>query len=394
MTLDIATGRSRSFAIDLLRSTVMIIMVLDHVRDFFHSQALITDPLDLQTTTPILFFTRWITHFCAPVFVFLSGCSAYLYGCKKGLPALSSFLIKRGCWLICVEIVLITFALTFNPLYSLLVLQVVWAIGIGMIMLGLLIRLPLTALFCIGLLLCFGHNLLDYPAFSPKDKTSLWWLLLHSSGSVYPLSNSHLILVAYAFIPWTGVMITGYCFGRVFEMEVRDRIRACIYTGTGLIGLFLLVRSINMYGDPAPWSVQKDTVFTLLSFLNVSKYPASMQYICLMLGPAILLLGFMEKVKNRLTTIVSVYGRVPFFYFIIHLYLIHLLCMAAFYLEGYTSKEIISPRSPFFFRPPSFGFSLLAVYAIWIVIVVAMYPICSWYNRYKSTHTQWWLSYL
>ena len=390
----IASERQRIRSIDILRGIVMIIMALDHVRDFFHSQAMIANPLDLKTTTSLLFFTRWITHFCAPVFVFLSGTSAYLSGRRKSKKALSLFLIKRGAWLVCVELIVITFALTFDPFYSLIVLQVIWAIGVSMIILGVLIWLPFPVLVFIGLLICFGHNLLDYPSFSPKEKTSLWWLLIHSPFSPYTLSKTHFVLVAYAFMPWTGVMICGYCFGHLFEGDAKQRVRSCTYTGTVLIGLFIILRSINAYGDPVPWAVQRDGLFTFLSFINVTKYPPSLLYICLTLGPALLFLGIIEKVQNRFTDVVSLYGRVPFFYYVIHFYLIHTLCLIAFFLWGYTSADIANPASPFLFRPPSFGFPLMVVYLIWLFVVIIVYPACRRYDRYKSTHKQWWLSYL
>lgn len=389
-----ASGSSRIRSIDLLRGIVMIIMALDHVRDFFHSQALINNPLDLSTTTPLLFFTRWITHFCAPVFVFLSGVSAYLSGLKKSKSALSRFLIKRGLWLVFVELVIITFGITFNPMYNLIVLQVIWAIGVSMIILGFAIWLPYPFLLCIGLLICFGHNLLDYSAFSPKDKGDLWWLLIHSPGSAYAFSKTHFVLVAYAFMPWSGVMIMGYCFGRIFEMSKSRCVKGCIYTGLSLIGLFIILRSVNAYGDPSTWSVQRNSLTTFLSFINVTKYPPSLLYLCITLGPAILLLGLIENAENGFANMVRIYGRVPFFYYVIHFYLIHVLCLIAFFLSGYTGKDIFTAPSPFLFRPPAFGFSLPVVYAVWLTVVIVLYPACRWYNRYKSTHNQWWLSYL
>jgi uncharacterized membrane protein len=393
--LTAAKGRVQS--IDILRGIVMIIMALDHVRDYFHNDAMLHDPLNLATTTPILYFTRWITHFCAPVFVFLAGTSAYLSGRRRTKAQLSSFLIKRGFWLIFIELVVINLALTFDPLFSNVILQVIWAIGVSMVLLGLAVRLPYQVILAIGLLIVLGHNLLDYPENARNHNVNLFWDLVHDGRfDLYRWTPNHVLTIAYAFLPWTGIMLMGYCTGRLFEPTINPlkRRKILITAGIGLIVLFILLRWINAYGNPTPWVPQNTFLGNFLSFMNVNKYPPSLMYACITLGPALVLLALIEHVQNGFTRFVLVFGRVPFFYYVIHFYVIHLLTVVFFYLEGYGSKDIVSPQTPFLFRPLNFGYDLWVVYLVWIGLILLLYPICKWYNRYKSTHQQWWLSYL
>ncbi|HEY6083560.1 MAG TPA: heparan-alpha-glucosaminide N-acetyltransferase domain-containing protein [Chitinophagaceae bacterium] len=386
--------RNRIISIDLLRGIVMVTMALDHVRDFFHLDALQQDPLNLATTTPPLFLTRWITHFCAPVFVFLAGVSIYLAGLRRTRTELRIFLITRGLWLIAIEIVVMTFALSFNPTYNLVILDTLWAIGTSMIVVGLLINLPWKALLAIGLIIVAGHNLLDVLNIPQKGAWQVIWHFIYGFPAVFPLSKTHTLIVAYTFLSWTGIMILGYVTGRLFApgMEVKKRIKILWLAGAIAILLFIVLRWANVYGNPVPWSVQKKAGFTLLSFLNVNKYPPSLLFTCMTLGPALILLAVFEQAKSRLSALLVIYGRVPFFYFIIHFFLVHLLLVIAFFLSGYGIKDIASP--PFYFHPPQLGYPLGIVYIIWILVVVLMYPICRWYAQYKRTHTQWWLSYL
>lgn len=391
-------SRSRIQSIDILRGIVMVIMALDHVRDFFHNQAMTDDPTNMATTTPFLFFTRWITHFCAPTFVFLAGTSAFLMGQRRTKKELSSFLVTRGLWLVFIELFIITMGWTFNPHYNFFILQVIWAIGVSMIILGLLVLLPFRFVLAFGLLVVFGHNLLDYPEAANKGQVGLWWNIIHH-GFFYPVEiwKGHTALVIYAFLPWTGIMALGYCFGMLFKKEVNadTRRKRLLMVGTGLIILFVILRLLNSYGDPAPWSHQpRGTVITLLSFFNTTKYPPSLMYVCMTIGPAILFLALIEKVQSKWGNFFLVYGRVPFFYYVLHFYLIHIFCVIAFFAKGNSSGQIVTPNFPFYFRPPAFGFDLWVVYIIWIAVVLLLYPLCKWYNRYKSTHNQWWLSYL
>ena len=318
-----AAGVSKRIdSIDLLRGLVMIIMALDHTRDYFHSQAFIDDPLNLNTTTTLLFFTRWITHFCAPVFVFLSGTSIYLQRLRKDKKDLSLFLIKRGFWLIFIELFVFGLILTFNVSYSTFVLQVIWAIGISMILLGVAIWLPFPVILIIGLIIVFGHNVLDYAEAAHKGKFDLWWSLLHRPNPNYPLWDNHNLMIFYPFLPWTGLMILGYCFGKLFTDEsiIKQRKKIITGIGLGLIIVFIILRFTNVYGDPNNWSTQKTTLHTFFSFISTHKYPPSLLFICMTIGPALLFLAWSGNVRNRLSKIITVYGRVPFLYYILHFF--------------------------------------------------------------------------
>ena len=397
--------RNRIQSIDVLRGIVMVIMALDHVRDFFFKAdvsgggaSVALDPTNLATTTPLLFFTRWITHFCAPTFVFLAGTSAFLMGQKKTKTELSIFLIKRGLWLVFAELVLITLAWTYNPLYNLFILQVIWAIGISMVLFGLVIQLPFWFIFSLGFIIVFGHNLLDYPSIN-KDLKGGWLadLLYFSNFSIYSLGKDHFFLIVYAFLPWLGVMMLGYCFGKLFAntFDAGRRKRMLLVMGTGLIALFIIIRLMKGYGDPVPMSQQpRGTVFTVLSFFNVNKYPPSLAFLSMTIGTAMLMLVFLENIQNKVTNFFRVYGRVPMLYYILHLYLIHAVAVVVFFAQGFSTNDIITPNNPFLFKPPGFGFGLLGVYAVWLFVFLALYPVCKKYDRYKSIHRQWWLSYI
>jgi uncharacterized membrane protein len=375
----------------------MIIMALDHVRDFFHITASTDSPTNLLTTTPLLFFTRWITHFCAPTFLFLSGISAYLMGRKKTRRELSSFLIKRGIWLILVEFVIVTLAWTYNPFYNLLIMQVIWAIGISMIILGIFIWLPVNIILISGLLIICFHNMLDYIETSHQGQFGIFWEILHHGNfKVVPLGADHYFLIVYAFLPWTGIMLTGYGLGRIFTAGMSSRIRKTVLFGTGgaLLLLFFILRSINHYGDPSHWYLQRNLLFSWFSFINLSKYPPSLDYVALTIGVAMIALGLLDRISKDSFSFVRVFGRVPFFYYVLHLYVIHTMVVILFYFQGYTSKDIAPQHSPFAFRPDQFGFGLGGVYLIWISVILILFPICSWYDQYKNTHKKWWLSYL
>lgn len=312
--------KKRIDAIDILRGIVMVIMALDHTRDFFHLSN--ANPLDPVTTTPVLFFTRWITHFCAPLFVFLSGLSIYLQSLRKTPAELSAFLLKRGLWLIVAEVGIVTLGITFNPLYNLLILQVIWAIGISMVIMSLLVRLPQAAVFAFGVVIVFGHNLLDFAEAAPGFKAGFWWHLLHSGRfAVYPIAQNHSIAIMYPFLPWLGLMLLGYAAGTLYAPGYTPQQRKKIlrYTGVTLILFFIVLRYSNIYGDPVPWSSQSNWWRTILSFLNVFKYPPSLLYMCVTIGPALLLLAWLENIKNSVTRVFQTYGRTAFFYYLIHL---------------------------------------------------------------------------
>lgn len=383
-------------AIDLLRGFVMIVMALDHTRDFFHIEAFTDDPLNLNTTTPWLFFTRWITHFCAPVFVFLAGSSAYFQSLRKSKKELSLFLIKRGLWLILIEALVMSFAFSFDIHYSVIFFQTIWSIGISMVFLGLAIWLPFTAILSLGLVIVFGHNLLDFAEKNHQGAYPLLWEIAHRP-TFYHLWDNHNLMLLYPFLPWTGLMMVGYGFGKLFQrLESAKRTKVLTIISGALILLFVLLRAANVYGDPDSWSVQKNTLFSFFSFINVHKYPPSLLFMCITLGPALLFLAWVGNAGSRLAKIVTVYGRVPFFYYILHFYVLHVVAMVLFLTRGHSFSEGLkgTPGAPFKFIVPGEGYNLWVVYLIWLLVVAALYPLCKWYSNYKRTHKQWWLSYL
>ena len=386
--------QTRILSIDILRGIVMVLMALDHTRDYFHIYAFTDDPLNLATTTPILFFTRFITHFCAPIFVFLSGISIYLQSIRKTKKELSQFLMKRGLWLIFVEIVIMSFGWSFDPNYSMILLQVIWVIGVSMFVLGLLIWLPYAAILGLGLLLVIGHNALDFYEASASFKPNFWWDILHHGNFVsYKISENHGVLLFYPIIPWCGLMILGYCIGQLFtpKFSPSERQKLLIQIGIGLILTFVVVRFMNVYGDPVPWKTQKDGFLTFLSFVNVNKYPPSLMYMCITIGTGLLALSYLEKIENGFTKIMVIFGRTAFFYYILHLFLIHTLVAINFYLQGHH----LEGNPDWYFVIPGEGYSLPIVYAIWMLVVLILFPLCKQYDSYKRTHrAQWWLSYL
>jgi uncharacterized membrane protein len=394
------TAKYRIESIDLLRGAVMLIMAIDHCRD--HLLRGHPDPTNLASTTPLLFFTRWITHFCAPVFVFLSGISAWLAGTRRTREQLSALLIKRGLWLIAVEILLISPGLSLDPRLHMVVLQVIWAIGGSMFLLGLLIRLGVSrpAIGVIGAVIVLGHNIFDYTGAGAAGGTFAWQLLMAAGGfvgsSIVPLGHDHIVIVAYALIPWTGVLLLGYAVGPIYGsgFDAVRRRRLLLSAGVVLLAAFVVLRGFNWYGDPAPWSVQKSTMLTVLSFLNVTKYPCSLIYLCMTLGVALVVLAMTEGVKNKFTSAVVYYGNVPFFYYVIHWYLLGLSTIAVFFLQGYGTGQVVTPGNPFLFDPPGFGLSLAGVYGVWLIVVVALYRPCKWFSGYKKRSSNWWISYI
>ncbi|MBA4168241.1 MAG: DUF1624 domain-containing protein, partial [Chitinophagaceae bacterium] len=325
--------KARIQSIDVLRGVIMVIMALDHVRDFFHIHGLDEDATNLTTTTPLLFFTRWITHYCAPNFLFLSGLSAYLSGRSKTKAQLSADLVKRGLFLILIELIVTTFAFTFDPLFHTFILQVIWAIGVSMIILGLLVRAPLTLIFSIGLIIMFGHNLFDYVQLKGQGTTlEIVNFFVQTPPSLVKLDKTHTVFVLYAAVPWLGAMLLGYSAGRLYEMDNLKRKKILLFLGFSAIILFILIRGGNHYGDPRPWMVQKESLFTLLSFLNVNKYPPSLDYFLMTIGPGLIFLALTESANSTFANFLKIYGRVPFFYYVVHFYVIHVLCVIAFFV--------------------------------------------------------------
>lgn len=389
-------------SIDILRGIAMVIMALDHARDYFHIHANTDDPLNLASTSPALYATRWITHFCAPVFVFLSGTSVYLQSLRKTQKELGIFLIKRGVWLIIAEWTIIALAWTFNPFFNIIPFQVIWAIGISMVILGLIIllRVPYTVILLLGVAIVAGHNLLDIPESAPDFKAGfLWDLFHHGFFTPYEIYSNHYAVLVYPFVAWTGLMMLGYCAGKIFTRDFSSvkRQKILLVSGIALIVFFLFLRYSNIYGDPSKWSSQKNELFTFFSFMKVNKYPPSLLYLCATIGPALILLALLENIKNRFTNIMIVYGRTAFFYYILHIYLLHIIATIVFFLRGHGIAEAaeIGKQFPFLFVKPGEGFGLAIVYLIWLTVIIALYPLCKWYDKYKTTHKEkWWLSYI
>jgi len=393
MEQTLIASKKRIDSIDILRGIIMIIMALDHTRDFFHIDAMTGDPTNPETTTPILFFTRWITHFCAPVFVFLAGTSAFLTGRKRTKNELSIFLVKRGLWLIVLEITIFNFLFSFDPFFHFIGLQVIWVTGISMIFLAALIYLPINTLFIIGLVIIAGHNFLDAFNSRSMSNTPVWWALLHQQYfTQYATGRSFMVL--YPIIPWPGIMLLGYCLGSLYTpgYDAAKRRSKLVWMGISAILFFLVLRWINMYGDLVPWTERKTTTATIISYFNVTKYPPSLSYICMTIGPALILLAWLEKLKAKWGSIVVIYGRVPMFYYLLHFFVLHFVCMIVFFITGHTMEQ--AAGGMMMFRPNDFGFSLGVVYLIWVALIVALYPLCKRYSIYKASHDKWWLSYL
>ena len=387
--------KKRITSVDLLRGAVMIIMALDHTRDFFHYDAQVNNPVNLNTTTAALFFTRWITHFCAPVFVFLSGTSAYLQSACKSKKELSLFLITRGLWLIFAEITIVNFIFSFDISFSVIALEVIWAIGISMVILGIVIWLPFEIILIIGLLIVLGHNTLDFYERGQTAPLSAGYNLVHRVG-FHPLWGKHSLFIFYPFLPWTGLMMLGYCLGKVLRNnDAAYRKKILVITGLSTIALFMILRFINIYGDPFPWTKQPGGFRSFLSFINTNKYPPSLFFMSMTIGPALLLLAWWDNIQNGFTKIVSVYGRVPLFYFVVHFFILHLFTTIIYFIRGHSYAEGIADQVFTKFVKPGEGFSLTIVYMIWLAVVIGLYPICKWYDKYKTNHKEKkWLSYL
>ncbi|MFC5284647.1 DUF1624 domain-containing protein [Pedobacter alpinus] len=384
--------KKRIESIDMVRGVVMVLMALDHVRDYFHIAAKIDDPLNLKTTTTLLFFTRFTTHFCAPTFVLLSGTSIYLQSLIKSKKELSLFLITRGLWLIFAEFFIISFAWTFDPFYHTFILQVIWAIGISMVILGFLVFLPYRTILSIGLVIVLGHNLLDFLEASSGFKASVLLDFLHSGNfKTYRLFENHKLFIAYPFLPWTGLMMMGYALGRLYQPNFNQtkRVKILKILGLFLLLFFIVLRFVNIYGDPKPWTLQKDDWVTFLSFIDVHKYPPSLLYMSITIGFALLFLAFTENIKNRFTNTLLVFGRTAFFYYILHLYFIHFFSVVIFSLNEIQTLKSLQLNFP------TEGYNLPGVYIVWITLILILYPICRWYKTYKSKNKdKWWLSYL
>jgi uncharacterized membrane protein len=385
----------RIYSIDFTRGLVMIIMVLDHVRDLMHTGSVTHSPTDLSTTTPILFFTRWITYLCAPIFVFLAGTSAYLsFKRKSNVTESRKFLLKRGGWLILLEFTVVNFGLFFDPGFHTLIFEVIAAIGFGFVMLSLMLRLSLKTICITGMVIIFCHALVSLIPL-PTGSTANMILSLFFNPGASMLTSAHAFVMAYPPIPWLGIMLIGFATGKLFELNVSERKKIFIRIGFAALGLFVILRFINVYGDPSPWSHQKNAVFSFLSFMNITKYPPSLLFCLITLGMMFLILAAAENAKGRVQAIPIVYGKTPLFYFIVHFYLVHFLLVILLLLQGFHWADL-DFASGNFGRPKgaASGIPLWVVYLVWIAVVAVLYKPCVWFGRYKSEHKYWWLKYI
>lgn len=375
----------------------MIIMALDHVRDFFHAGAMSFQPDDLSRTTALLFFTRWITHFCAPTFAFLAGVGAFLWLDRGHSPReLSAFLWRRGLWLILLDLTVVRLAMFFSLTSGPVILSVLWALGWSMIILALLVRLPVhfIAVFSLGVILL--HNLADPIQASAFGPLAWLWNVLHQQGVIS--IHGIVLITAYPVLPWAAVMAAGFCFGRVARLDGPRRHTILVRLGVGLTLGFVLLRYLNFYGDPQPWSVQSSPLRTVLSFLRTTKYPPSLDFLLMTLGPAMLIWAWFDRMQFSEYNPLIVFGRVPLFYFVVHLFVIHALAFPFALLYYGSAGFLLSPLPSMggsaAFYPPGFGYSLNVVYGVWFLVLALMYLPCLYFARLKARRRDPWLSYL
>jgi uncharacterized membrane protein len=388
--------KNRIESIDFLRGLVMVIMALDHVRDYFFFGSFTSNPSDLAITTPLLFYTRIITHYCAPVFILLTGTSAYLYGAKTNKRDLSKFLFTRGIWLIFLELVVNNFVWYFDPSYSLIVLQVIWAIGFGMLFLSGIIYLSNKIICLIGLAIICLHNLFDVFVFEGQSLDAIVWYFLHQQA-IIEISDQTSLIFGYPIIPWIGLMAIGYVLGSLYtDYQAEERKALLMKYGLYSIGAFLILRLTNFYGEPNPFIIQDSITYSLMSFFNTTKYPPSLLYILMTIGPSLLILALIEKIKNRFTDFFIVFGRVPLFYYFLHVFVIHIFAIILLIVNG-GDPSIMFKMTPFLGHQQQlveYGYPLWVVYSVWFIVILILYPACYKYMKYKSTSNKWWLSYL
>ncbi len=385
----VSTARPRLDSIDLLRGLVMFVMVLDHVRHYFGASAM--NPRDV--TDPALFLTRWVTHYCAPNFIFLAGVSAYLFGHRgRSKGEISRFLLTRGLWLVFLEATVLRFAWSFDWRQEYFVLQVIWAIGCGMIALAGLVYLPRWAIGLFGASLIVGHNLLDSLHAAQFGSAGWLWNILHEPALLEPITGVHTFFL-YPLIPWVGVIAAGYAFGPVFTYAPALRVNRLLQWGIAALTAFFLLRGMNLYGDPAPRVSYDNPLSSLLSFVNCEKYPPSLLYLTMTIGPALILLAIAERFRGKVASWLITLGRVPMFYYVAHIFLIHAAALVYVWATGGDIEWLVR-RTPTIIKPAGFGLSLPGVYAIWLGVVVTLYPLCHWFAGLKQRRKDWWLSYL
>ncbi len=387
--------RGRVDSVDVLRGVVMLLMALDHTRDFFGGASV--DPTDLATTTAPLFLTRWITHFCAPVFCLLTGTGAYLARRGRTTQQLSGFLLTRGLWLVFLELTVARFLWQFNLDYRVTIITVLWALGWSMVVLAALVHFPTWVARAFGGAMILLHNLADPVQAASFGSLAPLWSVLHAPGVLYA-APGRIVILAYPLIPWIGVMAVGYGLGAVFGLEAGRRRRILLHAGIALTAAFLVLRFANAYGDPVPWSAQRTATLTALSFLDLTKYPPSLLFLLMTLGPALLLLRAMDgRTPSGLLRPVLVIGRVAMFYYLAHILLLHLIAVLVSFARYGTARYMFESARPDQFpvtQPPGWANPLPVVYLLWIVVVVLLYPLCRWYAALKARSGNPLLSYL
>ena len=378
----------RFTSIDFTRGLVMVIMALDHVREFIHKTSMTQDPTNLETTTAILFLTRWVTHLCAPAFVFLAGISAFVsIRRKNNLRESRKFLLTRGIWLLVLEFAVINFALWFDIQYRLLLMEVIAAIGLSFIVLSFLLRLPSRVIGIIGVLLIIIQNLVQNITV-PSDPVMAFIFSVLFHPGLTQLSQEHSFYTAYPLISWLGIMLAGFSFGELFDLNPEKRRKIFLRSGMAVLSAFIIIRAINIFGDPSGWSLQKNWFFTFLSFINVSKYPPSLLFTFLFTGITLILLSVSETYKSRLSGMISVYGRVPLFYFIIHLFIIHATMFLVLFIQGFGTEDFVFGAFKNGRPETGGGTGLTLIYIIWIVLVLFLYPVCKWFGEYKAAQPE------
>jgi uncharacterized membrane protein len=386
--------RQRVESVDVVRGVIMIIMALDHTRDFFGDAA--ASPTNLATASAGLFLTRWITHFSAPTFFFLSGVGAYLALRRRTKSQLSVFLLTRGLWLVFLDAVLFRAILQFNVDYHVTILTVLWALGWSMVALVALVFLPATAVGIIGAIMIAAHNLLDPVKAQSFGAWAPLWNVLHSPGLLY-MSPGHLVIVAYPLIPWIGVMALGYGIGQIYSIDPARRRALLLRAGIAVSAAFIVLRAINVYGDPAKWTHQKSTLFTALSFLNTTKYPPSLLFLLMTLGPVLVFLSLVDQKTPRLLRPALTIGKVPMFYYLLHFATLHVLAIITALIRFGGVHWMFESPSPDKYpvtQPPGWPASLPVVYLYWIAVLLLVYPVCRWYATVKMRSSNPWLSYL
>lgn len=382
--------KSRIESLDLLKGIVMVLMALDHTKDFFYKSPSLLDLTNPDSVTIGAYFTRWITHFCAPTFCFLAGISAFMIGIKKPKSELSLFLLKRGIWLVVIQWTIIQFSWYFDIRFHNIDFSTIWMLGVCMIALALIIKLPKTLILLFSLLLIFCHNLLDAVHF----EGNFLWSVLHEYNTFTIFDNYHINIV-YPIIPWIGVMSLGYYFGNFYTKSFDPSVRKKLFNQIGILSIicFFILRFTNTYGDLTTWKHYDTGIKTFLSFMNVNKYPPSLLFLLITLGGAFIFLANSEKLKGKTVDFFTIFGRVPFFYYIIHLYAIHILATILAEIGGYGWRIMIQDTFDPNFK--GFGYDLPIVCIIWLSIVLSLYPLCKWFDNYKQNHKdKWWLSYL